>query len=409
MNEQLQDQYEAYPYPYRDSTQEAVRNTKTVMNDLNLISHFLTGGVYGYHESYQALVAGGGTGDATVHLARQLAQVQPKARVVHIDLSAKAIHIARKRIQSLNLSNVHFEQISLLDLQPGKFGLFDYINCSGVLHHLESAEAGSIALARLLKPSGGLSIMLYGALGRRGIYDVQKMMRTIRRDNDNLEDLIPLTRRLLLRLPEENPYRLKPGFSPVIDDAELVDKFLHVRDRPYTVSDVLQLLRASGLKLQSFIPPASYDPLTINLGPAWKCRLEALSYEDRLCFGELLFGNISKHFFFASKDKNNDCAPPDPNDQTFIPILRREGRLMQKRYQCGSLSAFHLTKLAPHGVPQECFRFLSYIDGKKSLEEIFNEMHETEHVSVNSLKHYWIDFYRLLNSTVSLVLNKSIY
>lgn len=337
MTKDLQDQYEAYPYPHRDPSQEPTRNTETIMNDLSLVAHFLTCGVHVYHDTYQALVAGGGTGDATVHLAKQLARIQPKARVVHLDLSATSIAISKQRIQALNLENVHFEQASLLDVKPDDFGLFDYINCSGVLHHLESPEAGARALASVLKPNGGLSIMLYGALGRRGIYDVQDMMRMVKDEQDDLKVLIPLTRQLLQGLPPVNPYRRSQRYNPQANENELVDMYLHVRDRAYTVPEVLQLLHDSGLKLVSFIPPVWYDPLNANLGPKWKERLESLSSEERLYFGELLFGTISRHLFFAAKAENREHTLPDPKDQSYVPIIRGQGVPIQKKYLNGSL------------------------------------------------------------------------
>ena len=63
--------------------------------------------------------------------------------------------------------------------EAGSAGLFDYINCSGVLHHLVEPEAGARALASVLAPHGALGVMVYGELGRIGVYHAQDMLRLV--------------------------------------------------------------------------------------------------------------------------------------------------------------------------------------------------------------------------------------
>ena len=50
---------------------------------------------------------------------------------------------------------------------------------AGVLHHLSSPQAGLDALTSVLKPDGGMNLMVYGELGRRGIYDFHDMYRLL--------------------------------------------------------------------------------------------------------------------------------------------------------------------------------------------------------------------------------------
>lgn len=74
---------------------------------------------------------------------------------------------------------VRFETGSLLDLATAGQAPFDYIDCCGVLHHLDDPDAGLAALTRVLAPQGGIGLMLYGHYGRRGVYDVQTILRTL--------------------------------------------------------------------------------------------------------------------------------------------------------------------------------------------------------------------------------------
>jgi 2-polyprenyl-3-methyl-5-hydroxy-6-metoxy-1,4-benzoquinol methylase len=83
----------------------------------------------------RALIAGGGTGDATIMLAQQLARAGRPGTVTWLDRSAAALRIAQARAAARRLSNIDWQQRSLLELPGSGLGPFDYIDCCGVLHH----------------------------------------------------------------------------------------------------------------------------------------------------------------------------------------------------------------------------------------------------------------------------------
>jgi len=296
----LQSQYENYPYPPCDPEKEVPGATQTIANDLKKINHYVFGGRRSNFDGFRALVAGGGTGFATVHLAQQLSEVSSSALVTHIDLSAGSIAIAKRRIEKLGLSNVRFIQGSFLD--PGYFGPgeFDYINCSGVLHHLENPAEGARVLSSLLKEDGGMSIMLYGALGRMGIYPVQEMLQMLKDEPPRLEIMVNVCRSLLAELPQTNWLSGSGNASTTQPDAELVDKFLHVRDRAYRVPEIYELVRQAHLRIVSFLPPSMYDPMQFVKDEDLRNRLERLSLPERQAFAELFHGaRINCHIFYA--------------------------------------------------------------------------------------------------------------
>ena len=71
--------------------------------------------------------------------------------------------IAKKRVDLLGLRGItwindRIENIPLLDLG----GKFDFIETSGVLHHLEDPQDGLKILSNVLKENGGMSLMVYG-------------------------------------------------------------------------------------------------------------------------------------------------------------------------------------------------------------------------------------------------------
>lgn len=104
------------------------------------------------------------------------------------------------------MSRVQFKQANLLDIDSLDIGTFDFVNCIGVLHHLSSPLAGLRTLNTVLKPDGGMNLMVYGELGRRGIYDFQDMYRLlgVRREP-------ALARRIVAGLPETNWLKKNPN------------------------------------------------------------------------------------------------------------------------------------------------------------------------------------------------------
>src|SRR5207245_11423980 len=118
------------------------------------------------------IVADSGTGDQTMFLAEQW-RYNRRADVVHLDISETCNEIAKRRAEVRKLVNITWVRGSVLDLPSLKLGPFDYINCVGVLHHLEDPRAGLQALRSVLKDDGVMSIMLYGKSGRTGVYQLQ--------------------------------------------------------------------------------------------------------------------------------------------------------------------------------------------------------------------------------------------
>lgn len=238
LSDPVQTQYEALPYPERDPADEKRRLLRTWLDDLPMVSHYGFGGRASFAEGLRVLVAGGGTGDATVFLAEQLRAT--KAEVVHLDFSRTSLELARRRVEARGLSNVRFVRESLLDLPALGLGAFDYINCVGVLHHLPDPDAGLAALLGSLAPDGALGLMLYGTIGRAGVYQMQELLRLAIGDEPELRKRIGRAREILAATPPTNWFRR--GADLYADhragDAGLYDLLLHPRDRAYTVEEI---------------------------------------------------------------------------------------------------------------------------------------------------------------------------
>ncbi|WP_340116127.1 class I SAM-dependent methyltransferase [Pelagibius sp. 7325] len=377
MNDKVRDQYEAYPYPSRDPADEAKRLIVGSPSSLLEVNHYLFAGRRDFTKPFRALVAGGGTGDATIMLAQQLADAAraagtgPAGEVVYLDLSASSRAVAEARAAARGLTNIRFVTGSLLDLAALDLGPFDYIDCCGVLHHLPDPDAGLAALAAVLTEDGGMGIMVYGTYGRSGIYSLQAALRALVGERP-LSEQVSFARRLLGSLPATNLFARNPILRDHAgSDAELVDLLLHSQDRSYTVPQVAELVAGAGLNLISFVEPLRYDPATYLRDPVLLRQLAGLAPLERATLAEQLAGNLKTHVFYLSRLTAADTlAWPDSPEA--IPSLRvLDGARLAKAVQRdlvlkgefdGLALKFPLPRLAPAVLP--------WIDGRTSLGEI---------------------------------------
>jgi len=91
-------QYDAYPYPERNPRDEAKRLIIGSPSHLREVDHWIFGARRPASQPLRALVAGGGSGDATVMLAQQLTQAGRAGDVTWLDRSAAARRVAEARV-----------------------------------------------------------------------------------------------------------------------------------------------------------------------------------------------------------------------------------------------------------------------------------------------------------------------
>ena len=226
-------QYEALPYPPRDPRDEAIRLITGTPSHLLEVNHYLFAGRLNFNRPFRALVAGGGTGDSCIMMAQQLADRRCPGEIVYLDVSTASRAVCEARAKARGLRNITFHTGSLLDLPTMPIGQFDYIDCTGVLHHLPDPAAGMRALATVLQPEGGMGVMLYGEYGRSGVYPLQELLRTLAPLSMALEDRIAMAKRLIRFLPTTNLFRRNPYLNDHVTggDSGLYDLLLHSIDR----------------------------------------------------------------------------------------------------------------------------------------------------------------------------------
>ncbi len=404
-------QYEAYPYPARDPRDEAKRLITGSPSRLAEVNHYLFAGRRDSALPFRALVAGGGTGDAAIMLAQQLSDEAGSGtvsgEVVYLDISTAARAIAEARAAARGLTNIHFVTGSLTDLPDLGFGAFDYIDCCGVLHHLADPAAGLKSLTAALAEGGGLGLMVYGALGRTGVYPLQQALSDLGAGLP-LAERVDLARRLLGDLPATNWFRRNPFLGDhKRSDAELVDLLLHARDRAYRVSELVELLAAAELAPVAFPEALRYDPASYLGDPRLLKRLDGLTWTRRAALAEALAGNMKTHVVYAAPRASLEGRVAVPDRPEAVPLLSDDDGPAMAEAVGRSLSLtanFDGVKLRL-ALPRLAPAMLARIDGRASLEEIHKELQALDSgLDWPTFKAQFDQLYRVLNGLNRLLI-----
>ncbi|MBL8710621.1 MAG: class I SAM-dependent methyltransferase [Rhodospirillaceae bacterium] len=375
------EQYQALPYPARNPADEVNRLVEGSPSRLLEINHYIFSGARDFRGTFRALIAGGGTGDAAIMLAQHLRDRHCPAELVYLDLSTTSRSIAESRAARRGLNNINFITGSLLDLPDLVTGGFDYIDCCGVLHHLDDPAAGLRTLAAALLPGGGMGVMVYGTYGRTGVYHAQAMLRLLAgQDNDRAKTVparLDLARRLLQQLPSTNWLRRNPAIADHVHggDAGLYDLLLHSTDRAYDVPGFVELVTGCGLEIATFIDPWRYDPASYIKDPVLLSQLADLTPMERAGFAELLAGNLKCHVAYLVPQGMAAASVARPTCSTAIPVLRPDALSWANRI--GARESLTLTidglktsiALPPFSAP-----IMALIDGQRSIAAIHQEM-----------------------------------
>ncbi|MCB9492291.1 MAG: class I SAM-dependent methyltransferase [Dehalococcoidia bacterium] len=315
----VQQQYEVLPYPHRDPERELEQLLQTILCELPRIQSIAWGGPRDL-STLRVLDAGCGTGDNTVFLAHQLQGTG--AEIVALDFSNTSLDINRARLAKRGLDNVRHVLAPIEEAPSLDLGEFDFIVCSGVLHHLSSPLEGLTALRSMLKPDGLMGVMVYARYGREPVYLMQALLRRLAPPEMEPDKRLRILKRTFEGLPKQS--RTLRGLldSPYLlseitrSDAGAYDLLLHTQDRPYTVPELHEWMGDAGMRVVEWSVPRSYDPTTYlkDIG------LSHLDGAERAATAELMHGGMMKHEFWCERDD----APVRPSvaadDVTATPV-----------------------------------------------------------------------------------------
>ena len=368
---QLAAQYDSYPYPARNPADEAKRLIIGSPSHLREVDHWIFGARRPESQPLRALMAGGGSGDGTIMLAQHLARAGRPGEVVWLDRSAAARKVAQARAERRGLGNIRFSEGSILDLPDPQLGLFDYIDCCGVLHHLPDPLQGLRNLAASLAPGGGIGLMVYAPHGRTGVYMLQDALRLLTPPEEAPATRLEIGKRLWKQAPETAWLRRNPWITDHTEggDAGLYDLLLNPRDVAYTVPQLAALIEAAGLRLRCLVEPLRYDPDRYLPDPRLRERAARLGPIGRAALAEAVAGNMGIHIAYCTRDP---APEPDWDDPDSVPVLREmDGATLARAVAPQGVLPVNFDGVRMNlALPRLAPAILARVDGRRSLGEI---------------------------------------
>jgi SAM-dependent methyltransferase len=360
----VQEHYDAYPYPERDPKDEARRLISGSPSHPVEIDHWVFGGQRNWTQPFRALVAGGGTGDGLIQLAQILASAKVPYEITYLDLSTSARKIAEARAAARNLNGIDFVTGSLLD--AADLGQFDYIDCCGVLHHLPDPAEGFAALRSALAPGGGLGFMVYAPYGRSGVYPLQEAFGRLFEGLPPKERLVR-AKDLVAALPEGHPFSANRNLGDhKASDAGFYDLLLHGQDRAFSVTELAEVLGATGWRLMGFVTPSLYDLSRITLRPTGMDDIEAMAVAEKLR------GSIRVHVAYAIPSEDVARKPARGPAPALVPHLRgAQAQPLARQVAQGKAIALSLKELKTSVIlPKDTAPLIAAINGQRTLGQI---------------------------------------
>ena len=373
VSEEVRDFYNRYPYPRPIEHLEQYRKLWQDRQKRRADYH-LFWPARSYREDHSILIAGCGTSQAAKHAVRR-----PASQVTGIDFSTTSVRCTEELGRKYSLNNLHVLQLPVeraYELET----CFDQIVCTGVLHHLAEPEKGLAALRTVLKPDGALHLMVYAPYGRAGVYMLQEYCRMlgIQASGHDIRDLAATLAALPHNHPLANLLANAPDFR---SEAALADALLHPRDRAYSVPQLFDFIRSSGMLFGRWLRQAPYLPQCGAI--AWTphaTRMNRLSAEEQYAALELFRGTMVRHSAIIYRDDSAAEFRPvrfDGQDwRAYVPIRFQETICVQEKLPPGAAAvlinrAHTFTDLYLPIDAQEK-QWFNAIDAKSTIEDIMN-------------------------------------
>ncbi|MEP6515755.1 class I SAM-dependent methyltransferase [Microcoleus vaginatus] len=288
--EKIRQQFDKAPYP-RIPLETSPKNSYQTLYLHNLVTaYYIRNQKVIETEGKVILDAGCGSGYKSLILA----EANPGAKIVGIDLSEESVKLARQRLQYHGFENMEFHALSIEEL-PSLNQQFDYINCDEVLYLLPDAVVGLQAMKSVLKPDGIIRTNLHSSLQRSSYFAVQKVFKIMGLMDDNPREMeIELAKEIIQDLKDDVAIKARTWGSPAEKNEEwMLANYLLLGDQGYTIPEVFSALRNADLEFISMVSWRLWDLTDLfkepnNIPAFLAMSLPEISVEERLHLFELL-------------------------------------------------------------------------------------------------------------------------
>ncbi|MBD0303123.1 MAG: class I SAM-dependent methyltransferase, partial [Tolypothrix sp. T3-bin4] len=192
-----------------------------------------------------------GCGSGYTSLA--LAEANPEAKIIGIDLSEKSVKLADQRLQYHGYDNAEFYPLSIEDIP--KLGLeFDYINCDETLYLLPDPILGLQLMQSVLKPDGIIHTNLHSYRQRFYFYQAQELFRMMGLLDAPQEFEAELVRETMRALNDDVILKQKTWDKSFDNEPNLaLTNHLLLGDKGYSIKEMFAALKAADLEFISMV------------------------------------------------------------------------------------------------------------------------------------------------------------
>ena len=247
-SENVKAQYEESPYPKWSSPALALEKKNLVnLFDGRSINRKAFSINDPNSQKCRVLVAGCGTGQQPIELASQLKD----GSVLAIDICNASIEYARRKASEFGVNNLSFQECDILNVEklPGEF---DYIECVGVLHHMDDPPQGLKLLVNKLRSGGIIRLGLYSQIARAPIYEFRKNKQVI---GASLKVVKEERNKILNKVYGEDFFAYITSFRDFYNLSEFRDLLFHVQDKAYSIPALSKMISSVNLEFCSFNLP----------------------------------------------------------------------------------------------------------------------------------------------------------
>ena len=239
----VKDQYEDSPYPRWQNIALKQKKDKPIdfFSKLNLR---IKNNKIRKWKNINVLVAGCGTGQHALTTATKF----QKSFITAIDLSANSLSYAKRKAEELEITNIEFIQMDLLDIEKiGK--TFDIIESVGVLHHMENPYSGLEKLSNVLNINGLIMIGLYSKIARKHI---ERIRLDIKKLKIKINELNIKNFREKIILSKQNDYKLITNSPDFYALSNFRDLLFHIKEYRFTIPEIKKFIDNLNLKFCGF-------------------------------------------------------------------------------------------------------------------------------------------------------------
>jgi ubiquinone/menaquinone biosynthesis C-methylase UbiE len=228
-------------------------------NDINLL--FFHSIIPPHYLKFQTVISSNGksildVGCGSGFTSLLLAEANPGAKVIGIDISEPSVEIARKRLSHHNHTDAEFYVMDIQDL-PSLGLSFDYINCNDTLYLLGDPILALQSMQAVLSPQGTIRANLHDHFQRERFLRSQKLWRFLELVDDPGKTECDIVREIIDSLQDTVVLKSQAWLN-INQERRSSDEFVFMNhliqgDRGFDVPQMFEMLNAANLEFISMV------------------------------------------------------------------------------------------------------------------------------------------------------------